>query len=119
MKNFKYNYKKNKFRNSSDRNFKRNGSSQKFNVGFSDISEFKRKKINRNTNATKLIEKYIELAKEAASNGDKILSENYYQHADHFIRVSEKEISIKKDNQQKEPVNIAIDNNDALKTDVK
>ena len=36
----------------------------------------------------KLISKYNELAREALSNGDKILSENYYQYADHFLRIS-------------------------------
>ena len=35
----------------------------------------------------KLIEKYNDLAREAQSNGDKILSENYLQHADHFARI--------------------------------
>ena len=35
----------------------------------------------------KLIEKYNDLAREASSNGDKILSENYLQHADHFTRI--------------------------------
>ena len=39
--------------------------------------------------AEKLLEKYSSLAKEAMSSGDKILSENYLQHADHFIRVIE------------------------------
>ena len=39
-----------------------------------------------------MIEKYNDLAREALSKGDKILSENYFQHADHFARVlSEKE----------------------------
>jgi len=38
-------------------------------------------------NAEKLIEKYSKLAKEALSTGDKILSENYFQHADHFSRI--------------------------------
>ena len=37
----------------------------------------------------KLFEKYSSLAKEAMSSGDKTLSENYLQHADHFIRVIE------------------------------
>jgi len=37
--------------------------------------------------AEKLFEKYTSLAKEAMSSGDKTLSENYLQHADHFIRV--------------------------------
>ena len=39
--------------------------------------------------AEKLFEKYNTLAKEALSSGDKTLSENYYQHADHFMRVIE------------------------------
>ena len=39
--------------------------------------------------AGKLIEKYTSLAKEALSSGDKILSESYLQHADHFMRVVE------------------------------
>jgi len=39
--------------------------------------------------AEKLFEKYNTLAKEALSSGDKTLSENYFQHADHFIRIIE------------------------------
>ena len=52
-----------------------------------------RRKINRsNGNVQKLITKYNDLAREALSNGDKILSENYFQHADHFTRIlNEKE----------------------------
>ena len=38
-------------------------------------------------NAEKLIEKYNNLAKEALLSGDRILSENYFQHADHFSRI--------------------------------
>ena len=90
MKNYKNNFKKNRFRSNGDRPFKRNGHNQKF-QNYTDITEFKRKKISKNVNAFKLIEKYTELAKEALSNGDKILSENYNQHADHFIRISEKQ----------------------------
>ena len=37
--------------------------------------------------AEKLLEKYNSLAKEALSTGDRILSENYLQHADHFSRI--------------------------------
>jgi len=37
----------------------------------------------------KLFEKYTSLAKEAMSSGDKTLSENYLQHADHFMRIIE------------------------------
>jgi len=39
--------------------------------------------------AEKLFEKYNALAKEAMTSGDKTLSENYLQHADHFMRVIE------------------------------
>jgi len=46
---------------------------------------------NNNHNAPKLLEKYNNLAREALSNGDKILSENYYQHADHFLRIMSNE----------------------------
>ena len=91
MKNFK-NFRRNKHRNNI-RNFKGN-SATKFNGEFNISGEFKRKKMSKNINASKLIEKYTELAKEALSNGDKILSENYYQHADHFTRIYEKQNEI-------------------------
>ena len=75
------------------RNFKSNGDNSKFGSNFSNNDNFKRKVPGRNNhNAPKLIEKYNDLAREALSNGDKILSENYLQHADHFTRVlNEKE----------------------------
>ena len=77
------NNRRGRFRN-NDRNFKRNGESQ----SFTNSSNFQRKSPGRNNqNASKLIEKYNDLAREALSNGDKILSENYFQHADHFIRI--------------------------------
>ncbi len=38
-------------------------------------------------NVEKLVEKYNALAKEALSTGDRTLSENYLQHADHFTRI--------------------------------
>ena len=76
-----------RFRN-NDRNFKRNGDNSKFKSDFSTNVNFQRKSPGRNNyNAPKLIEKYNDLAREALSNGDKILSENYYQHADHFTRI--------------------------------
>tara|TARA_B100001121_G_C18527409_1_gene544280 strand:- start:242 stop:691 length:450 start_codon:yes stop_codon:yes gene_type:complete len=78
----------------SERNFKSNADRQKFSSNFSNNDNFKRKSPGRNNhNAPKLIEKYNDLAREALSNGDKILSENYLQHADHFMRVlNEREI---------------------------
>ena len=88
MSSFKNNHRRNRFR-SSDRNFKkRNGNGHKLTGDFNNNSEFRRKNPGRNNqNAGKLIEKYNELAREALSNGDKILSENYLQHSDHFARI--------------------------------
>ena len=76
-----------------DRNFKTNGDRNKFTNNFTNNDSFQRKAPGRNNhNAAKLIEKYNNLAREALSNGDKILSENYFQHADHFTRIlSERE----------------------------
>ena len=81
----------------SDRNFKTNGDRNKFTNNFTNNDTFQRKAPGRNNhNAAKLIEKYNNLAREALSNGDKILSENYFQHADHFTRVlGEREIQRK------------------------
>ena len=92
MRTFRNNHKRGRYRN-NDRNFKRNGENPKFNSDFSSDSIFQRKSPGKNNhNAPKLIEKYNDLAREALSKGDKILSENYFQHADHFARVlSEKE----------------------------
>ena len=94
MNSFKNNYKRNRFRSNGDRNFKkRNGESHQFKSGYSSNINFHRKSPGRNNhNASKLVEKYNDLAREALSKGDKILSENYFQHADHFTRIlSEKE----------------------------
>ena len=80
------------------RNFKSNGDNSKFGTNFSNNDNFKRKAPGRNNhNAPKLIEKYNDLAREALSNGDKILSENYLQHADHFTRILNERESFKKE----------------------
>jgi hypothetical protein len=55
---------------------------------FSNNDNFQRNGLERNNhNASKLIEKYNNLAREALANEDKTLSENYFQYADHFTRV--------------------------------
>jgi len=80
------------------RTFKSNGDNSKFGSNFSNNDNFKRKAPGRNNhNAPKLIEKYNDLAREALSNGDKILSENYLQHADHFTRILNEKESFKRD----------------------
>ena len=88
---FKNTNRRGRFR-SKDRNFKRNGDVSKFRSDFSANTNFQRKSPARNNhNAPKLKEKYNDLAREALANGDKILSENYFQHADHFARVIEEQ----------------------------
>ena len=63
---------------------------------FSNNDNFRRSAPGRNNhNAVKLIEKYNDLAREALANEDKILSENYFQHADHFTRVQNEQESIR------------------------
>ena len=82
--------KRNKFR-SSDRGFRKNDSQDIRIHGVNSASKnFQRTFFGRNgLKAEKLLEKYNGLAKEALLSGDKILSESYYQHADHFLRVVE------------------------------
>ena len=97
FRNNSNNNRRNNFRR-NDRNFKSNGDRQKFSSNFSNGDNFKRKSPGRNNhNAPKLIEKYNDLAREALSNGDKILSENYLQHADHFTRILNERESFKKE----------------------
>ena len=81
------NVRRNNFRR-NDRSFKSNIDRPKYTSSFSKNENFQRKSPGRNNhNASKLIEKYSNLAREALSSGDKILSENYFQHADHFTRI--------------------------------
>jgi hypothetical protein len=90
------NVRRNNFRR-NDRNFKSNGDRPKFGSNYSNNDNFRRKAPGRNNhNAPKLIEKYNDLAREASSTGDKILSENYLQHADHFTRILNEQENFKK-----------------------
>ena len=82
------------FRNNNNRRspFRSNNEGSKF----SNNDNFRRSVPGRNNhNAVKLIEKYNDLAREALANEDKILSENYFQHADHFTRVQNEQESIR------------------------
>ncbi len=80
-----------------DRNYKQNSDRPKYGTSFSNNESFQRKVPGRNNhNASKLIEKYSNLAREALSVGDKILSENYFQHADHFTRILSEQENLKK-----------------------
>ena len=84
------------FRSNNNRrtSFRNNNDGSKF----SNNDSFQRKIPGRNNhNASKLIEKYNNLAREALSSGDKILSENYFQHADHFTRILTEQANLKKE----------------------
>ncbi len=107
------NGRRNNFRR-GDRNFKSNGDRPKFTSNFSNSENFQRKSPGRNNhNASKLIEKYNNLAREALSGGDKILSENYFQHADHFTRIlSEQETNKKKKRSENLVTSPEIENKD-------
>jgi len=89
MNNYRNNNRKHRFKSNNDRNFRRRPiNSHKNQNEFNSNIDFKHRNPGRNNqNAAKLIDKYNNLAREALSSGDKILSENYLQHADHFSRV--------------------------------
>ena len=111
------NNRRNNFRR-SDRNFKSNGERSKYTSSFSNNENFQRKIPGRNNhNASKLIDKYSNLAREALSNGDKILSENYFQHADHFTRVMNEQESFKKSKFNQENSEIKKDDQSNTKDD--
>ena len=94
------NVRRNNFRR-NDRVFKSNLDRPKYGSNFSKNENFQRKSPGRNNhNASKLIEKYSNLAREALSTGDKILSENYFQHADHFTRILNDQDAQRKINSQ-------------------
>ena len=126
FRNNNNNNRRNNFRR-NDRSFKSNGDRPKFGSNFSNNENFKRKVPGRNNhNAPKLIEKYNDLAREASSNGDKILSENYLQHADHFTRVLNERESIRKErfseNKSEDQANLSeetkIQNEETLKSNL-
>ena len=131
MNNYRNN-KKNRFKFSGERGFrKRSLNGHKTTNDFNSNSEFKHRNPGRNNqNAAKLIDKYNNLAREALSVGDKILSENYLQHADHFSRVlgmqeinknNNTNTNVIEQNFQKDSENINEDKINTLenKTDIK
>ena len=109
MNNYRNNNRKSRFRSNGDRSFrKRLGNGQKNKNDFNSNADFRYRSPGRNNqNASKLVEKYNNLAREALSSGDKILSENYLQHADHFSRI----LSIQEINKNSEEKNNIIEQN--------
>ena len=68
-------------------------------TSFSEMRE--RNNSKPHGNPERLFDKYSLLAKEALSSGDRILSENYLQHADHFMRIIGERALVKKQNMTK------------------
>ena len=115
MKNFKNNYRRNRYRTNGGKSIYRKENGHNAISDFSNNSNFrKNNQWNNNQNASKLIEKYSSLAREALSNGDKILSENYFQHADHFARILGDQQVIKNENTENE-INATNDNKEPIK----
>ena len=118
------NIRRNNFRR-NDRGFKSNTDRPKYGSNFSKNENFQRKSPGRNNhNASKLIEKYSNLAREALSSGDKILSENYFQHADHFTRIlndqdAQRKLNSISNDQSKSQQNIVEVNKEQKDTDEK
>ena len=81
-RNFRSRQQKNNFR-------RRNGSmssnnSNNFNNG--NINFNRNGSMNNIHNVEKTMQKFQQLAKDAQSNGDPVLAQNYLQHADHYLR---------------------------------
>ncbi len=108
MNNYRNN-RKNRFKINGDRNFrKRSLNGHKNQTDFTSNSDFRHRNPGRNNqNAAKLVDKYNNLAREALSSGDKILSENYLQHADHFSRV----LALQEANKSNDQKNNVIEQN--------
>ena len=97
-------------RNNNRRNGRRhNGSRPSQVIKLNDQGRsFNHQRVRFNGNASKLFEKYNKLASEALASGDKILAENYFQHADHFARMMpppEEMKSISESNKNEETTN--------------
>ena len=124
MNNFKNNHRRGRFKLNGDRNFrKRNGNGHKTNGDFNNGSDFKRRNPGKNNqNAAKLVEKYNDLAREALSNGDKILSENYLQHSEHFSRIlisQESSKTLQENQNENNQINIGTNTNKTDESSIK
>ena len=118
MNNFKNNNRRVRFKPNGDRNFRRNGNGHKSTGDFNNGSSFKRRHPGKNNqNAAKLVEKYNDLAREALSNGDKILSENYLQHSEHFSRILMSQENLRNHNESASDVNVS--NQVKVETEIK
>ena len=89
---------------SNGRHFRRQGgASDNLRIIPGSFSNGKKNNFKPRESAEKLLERYKILAKEALSAGDRILSENYLQHVDHFERI----VSLKNSNQNENSSQVA------------
>ena len=113
-------------RNNNRRNGRRhNGSRPSQVIKLNDQGRsFNHQRVRFNGNASKLFEKYNKLAAEALASGDKILAENYFQHADHFSRMMpppEEMKSISEENKDEETTSAeerSIEDNTSQESDL-
>ena len=65
---------------------RRNGSSGTSSFNNGNINFSRNGSMNNSHNVEKTMQKFQQLAKDAQSNGDPVLAQNYLQHADHYLR---------------------------------
>ena len=65
---------------------RRNGSSSTSSFNNGNINFNRNGSMNNSHNVEKTMQKFQQLAKDAQSNGDPVLAQNYLQHADHYLR---------------------------------
>ena len=65
---------------------RRNGSSNTSSFNNGNINFNRNGSMNNSHNVEKTMQKFQQLAKDAQSNGDPVLAQNYLQHADHYLR---------------------------------
>ena len=108
-------------------NFRRRGGSMNSNGsnnlnGNGNINFNRNGSMNNIHNVEKTMQKYHQLAKDAQSNGDPILSQNYLQHADHYLR-RYNELNNRRENSIEKPIienkSPAVEENHENKTETK
>ena len=106
-------------------NFRRRGGSMNSNGsnnlnGNGNINFNRNGSMNNIHNVEKTMQKYHQLAKDAQSNGDPILSQNYLQHADHYLR-RYNELNSRRENLIEKPItenkSLSVEENQENKTD--
>ena len=98
-RNFRYRPQKNNFRRRSG-SLNQNNSNGLNNNG--NLSFNRNGSMNNIHNVEKTMQKFQQLAKDALSNGDPVLAQNYLQHADHYLR-RYNELNERRENSSEKP----------------